>query len=89
MVLVVGADDDARRLRSAIMASLTGPAHDLVIDLTALRSMGNDGLAVLVSARARQRARHQVMSLIYGRHSATDRALSRAGLRGAFPPQRR
>jgi anti-anti-sigma regulatory factor len=70
------------------MDSLTGPAHPLVIDLTALQTMGNLGLAVLVSARARQRARHQSMSVIYGRHSATDHALSRAGLRGTFPPQR-
>ena len=70
------------------MDSLTGPAHPLVIDLTALRTMGNLGLAVLVSARARQRARHQTMSLVYDRHSATDHALARAGLRGTFPPHR-
>ena len=87
LVLVVGANDTPRQLRSAVMQSLAGTAHHLVIDLTAVRSMGNGGLAVLVGARARQRARHQGMSLIYTRHSATDQALSRAGLRGAFPPQ--
>ena len=87
LVLVVGADDTPLQLRSAVMQSLGGPAHHLVIDLTAVRSMGNEGLAVLVGARARQRARRQGMSLIYIRDSVTDHALSRAGLRSAFPPQ--
>jgi len=52
MVFVVAADDNPRQLRSAVMDSLTGPAHPLVIDLTTLQTMGNLGVAVLVSARA-------------------------------------
>ena len=87
LILVVGANDTPCQLRSAVVQSLGGPAHHLVIDLTAVRSMGNEGLAVLVGARARQRARRQGMSLIYLRGSVTDHALSRAGLRSAFPPQ--
>jgi anti-anti-sigma regulatory factor len=56
-----------------------------VIDLTAVRAMGNQGVAVLVGARARQRSRGQGMSLIYLPGSVTARALSRAGLGSAFP----
>jgi anti-anti-sigma factor len=70
------------------MDGLTGPAHDLVIDLTAVSSMDNAGVAVLVGARARQRARRQGLTLIYGRGSATDQALSRTGLTGIFAGQR-
>ena len=88
VVLVVGAADSPTKLRSAVMDSLTGPAHHLVIDLSAVNSMDNAGVAVLVGARARQRARHQGLSLIYGRGSATHDALARTGLHGAFTRQR-
>jgi anti-anti-sigma regulatory factor len=73
-------------LRRAVMGRLEGPPRDLVIDLRTVDTMTNSDVAVLVGARARQRARQRRLTLLFDQHSVTDHALSRAGLRGSFRP---
>ena len=46
--------------------------------------MSNLDVAVLVGARARQRARGGRLALVFDRRSAPDEALTRTGLHGSF-----
>jgi anti-anti-sigma factor len=84
VVLVVAGGESPGEMRRTVMDGLAGRARDVILDLGSVDSMSNPGVAVLVGARARQRARLRRLTLVFGRHSATDDALSRSGLRESF-----
>jgi anti-anti-sigma regulatory factor len=71
-------------MRRTVLNGLTGHPHDVVIDLRDVDHLSNQELAVLVGARARQRARHQTLTLVCGPESGIEQALSRAGMRAMF-----
>lgn len=83
-VLEPGPGHSPESLRRAVLAGLSGPPRDIVLDLRTVDRMTNPDVAVLVGARARQRARQRRLTLLFERHSVTDQALGRAGLRGSF-----
>ena len=89
VVVVIPQDSSERAMRRTVLNGLTGQPHDLVIDLRDVDHMSNQELAVLVGARARQRARHQTLTLVCGPGSGTEQALSRTGMRGMFTTVRR
>ena len=72
VVVVIPQDSSERAMRRTVLNGLTGQRHDLVIDLRDVDHMSNQELAVLVGARARQRARHQTPSLVCGPGSGTE-----------------
>lgn len=84
VVVVVGNDQPTRAMRRAVLEALAGRPRDLVIDLREVDYLSKPGLALLVGARARQRARRQRLTLVCASDSATAQALSRSGMRGAF-----
>jgi anti-anti-sigma regulatory factor len=84
VVVVIAPDQSEESMRQTVLNGLTGHPHDLVIDLRDVDHVSNQELAVLVGARARQRARHQTLILVCGPGSGTEQALSRAGMRGMF-----
>ncbi len=84
VVLVLPAGGSATSLRDTVLAAMTGRPRDVVLDLRAVGSMTHPELAVLIGARARQRARKRRLTLVFDPRSATDDALSRAGLHPSF-----
>jgi anti-anti-sigma factor len=94
-VVVVGKHQSVRAMRQAVLGTLAGRPQDLVIDLRQVEHLSNQGVAVLVGVRARQRAWHKTLTLVCGTKSGTRQALSRTGMRGTFttvtaiPTQRR
>jgi anti-anti-sigma regulatory factor len=89
VVVVIAQHSSEGAMRQTVLNGLTGHPHDLVIDLRDVDHVSNQELAVLVGARARQRARHQTLTLVCGPDSFTEQALSRAGMRGMFSTVRR
>lgn len=77
-------DDVDSTLRAKVLAGLEGADHDVVIDLREVLELTNSGVGVLVGARARQRARHQRLTVVIRPGSAVDHAMARAGLRPLF-----
>jgi anti-anti-sigma regulatory factor len=84
VVVVIAQDQSKGSMRRTVLNGLTGHPHDVVIDLRDVDHLSNQELAVLVGARARQRARNQTLTLVCGPESGTEQALSRAGMRAMF-----
>ncbi len=83
-VVTIRLDQSARAMRQAALAALQGPPRDVVIDLRDAVAMTHQELALLIGVRARQRSRGRRLTLVCARDSATEKALSRAGMRKLF-----
>jgi anti-anti-sigma regulatory factor len=83
-VITITLNHSARAMRQVALTALQGPSRDVVIDLRDAAAMSYQELALLVGVRARQRARGRRLTLVCARDSATEQALSRAGMRKLF-----
>jgi anti-anti-sigma regulatory factor len=83
-VVTVILDESVPAMREVALTAMQGPPCDVVIDLRAATVMSHQELALLVGVRARQQSRGRKLTLVCGRDSATEQALSRAGMRSLF-----
>lgn len=77
-------DHSPRAMRQVALAALQGAPRDVVLDLRDAVAMTHRELALLIGVRARQRSRGRRLTLVCARDSATEKALSRAGMRTLF-----
>jgi hypothetical protein len=71
-------------LREKLSAALEGEPHDLVVDMRQVWGVCQEAVAVLTGVRSRQRSLDRQLTLVFSADSATDRALSAAGMQGRF-----
>lgn len=84
VVVDVGQGLSVRGMRQGILAALEGRPHDLVIDMRGVDHLTNQGLALLLGVKARQRSRQQALTLVCGLDSATEQAMSRNEMKRSF-----
>lgn len=75
---------DVPALWEKLSAALEGEPHDLVVDMRRVWGVCQEAVALLAGIRARQRSLHRQLTLVFPAESATDRALTVAGLQGRF-----
>jgi anti-anti-sigma regulatory factor len=83
-VVTIRLDQSAQAMRQVALTALQGPSRDVVIDLRDAVAMTHQELALLIGVRARQRSRGRRLTLVCAPDSATEKALSRAGMRKLF-----
>lgn len=88
VVVHLDRDFSGPTIRHRVLAALEGPASDVVLDMRQIDQLSNVGVALLIGTRARLRARKSQLTLVCTPHSATEQALSRAGLLGRFTIER-
>src|SRR4051794_33855090 len=71
-------------MRAILLEAIRGEPHDVTVDLRPVRYLSMGGVAVLIGANRRQKARARLLILVYVAGSPTDVALARAGVRGRF-----
>lgn len=84
VVVVLDSGQSDRSMRRTVLAGSEGAPHDLVIDMRSVESVSREAMDVLLSVRARQRARQRKLTLVCSSGSATEQVLSRSGMRRKF-----
>jgi hypothetical protein len=83
-VVTIRLDHSPRAMRQVALGALQGAPRDVVLDLRDAVAMTHQELALLIGVRARQRSRGRRLTLVCASDSATEKALSRAGMRQLF-----